>query len=1196
MVGALSDGNRKKSEFQAMVNVWLVIFLILAMIQVIPFEDSIVEEAAASSSWTQSSNTEFKNGELNNVVVTANGDVKLTTQTVFVKDDFDDESNIGFKKNVAVNTTLGEAKLAIMNKTFGGASSEHGYSGYYTSDGGYVLAGCTASYGSGAYDGWLIKMDAVGEVEWERIFGGWGNDLFRTVMETSDGGYIMAGWADSWGAGMGDVWLLKTDSLGNKLWDKTFGGSDHEDSSEVLETSDGGYIVVGYTRSNSWGWSDAYVVKTDSSGNEQWSKRYGGNDSDYGDSIQQTSDGGYMIGAVTSSYSNSWIGIWLVKIDANGNEQWNKTFNCPDGVQGGFVKKTSDGGFIISGTTESYGAGADDIWLIKTDSSGNEQWNRTYGGPKDDGCRLTQQASDGGYIIVGRTRSYSQDFGDIWLVKTDGFGVEQWNESYDLGSYDIPSYVQETIDGGYMVTGTESYDMDNDNIFFFKTDRIGNIQYETGELISTNLLTEHNATSFDILTYETSIPTGTNIKIQFSKDNLSWYNSSGLLNKWDELEDGLDYFNLSSLNWHGGNFYYKINFTSDNLEIPSIQRINLYYTSYFSAGTLESESLDSGGIVNWTSLSWSSTEPPGTEIKFKVRTASDKSSISSKKFLGPDGTTATFYTTPGESIWSGHEGDRWIEYKAYFSTFDTSTTPILHDVTLEYNFLPERPLLDQSMNDTWQNIDKPTFAWTFNDTDSSSQGGFQWQLDDSKYFDSIDFDSGKILSSSTYFTPTFKIPDGIWYWRVKTHDIEGAWGPYSGYSIVKVDTSILPPQELSVSPGVWTSENSFTIDWTYPKDLSGIKRGIYYYIGTSEPTSDSDGTWITNKPFTIADAPEGENNIYLWLEDKVGNIGYLNYSNSTLKLDTIAPEIEHTKVTTCIEGSAIPITAMITDECCGVEEVTLYYKQSSASKFSKIPMVLSDEVYAAEISEDFVTNENLIYYLEAVDNSKPSNTIYYGSAGETEVKPTATTGIEIEISLRPIIVENSPTGKDVSVNTTINVTFSKSMDKPETEIAFSISPKTTGKISWQDEKMIFTPDTILKHNTEYTVTISEDAKDIEDINIAKEFQWSFTTEKKVEIEDKPESEKDGEEIDREYQVKIYGMASFIVVLIIIFLILLLLYLKKEKPPESPPEQPEGASRQTAPVDSGKPPEGVSTEVTDPTNGQRQQEPPNDMLL
>ncbi|MCK5561257.1 MAG: hypothetical protein KAJ51_11705, partial [Thermoplasmata archaeon] len=485
--------------------------------------------------------------------------------------------------------------------------------------------------------------------------------------------------------------------------------------------------------------------------------------------------------------------------------------------------------------------------------------------------RMVKQSSDGGYYIVGMTRSFCVDEGDIWLIKTDNLGIEQWNKTYDCGSYDISSQVQETIDGGYMVTGTESYADDNDNICFFVTDSTGNIQYKDGELISTNLLTGDNATSFDLFIYETSIPTGTNLKIQFSKDNLSWYDSGGQLYGWSLLDEGINYFNLSSLFWQGGGFYYKINFTSDNLEIPSIQWINLYYTNYLSTGTLESEPMDSGGIVNWTSLSWSASEPPGTEIKFKLRTAMDKSSISFKKLLGPDGTTATYYTTSGDLIWSGHEGVRWIQYKGYFSTSDTSTTPILHNVTLEYNYLPSRPLLDESINDTWLNIDRPTFAWTFNDSDSSSQGGFQWQVDDSKRFDSIDFDSGIISSSSSYFTPAFTIPDGIWYWRVKTQDIEGAWGPFSGYSIVKFDTSISTPQELSVTPNVWTSENSFIIDWTYPADLSGIKPGIYYYIGTKEPTSDLDGTWTTDKPVTITDAPEGENNIYLWLEDNTGN-------------------------------------------------------------------------------------------------------------------------------------------------------------------------------------------------------------------------------------------------------------------------------------------------------------------------------------
>jgi hypothetical protein len=219
---------------------------------------------------------------------------------------------------VALFTQYAYAQVRFA-KTYGGTSYDLAYSVQQTSDGGYIVAGFTYSFSAGYSDIFLVKTDANGNIIWAKTYGGTNYNWARSVQQTSDGGYIVAGSTYSFGGGYFDIFLIKTDASGNIIWAKTYGGIYYSDyASSVQQTSDGGYIVAGWTNSFGAGGYDAFLVKTDASGNIIWAKTYGGTNWDYAYSVQQTSDGGYIVAGYTQSFGEGGD-IFLIKTDANGN-------------------------------------------------------------------------------------------------------------------------------------------------------------------------------------------------------------------------------------------------------------------------------------------------------------------------------------------------------------------------------------------------------------------------------------------------------------------------------------------------------------------------------------------------------------------------------------------------------------------------------------------------------------------------------------------------------------------------------------------------------------------------------------------------------------------------------------------------------------------------------------------------------------
>ncbi len=360
-------------------------------------------------------------------------------------------------------------------KTIRGPENEWGNSLIQTSDSGYAIAGTTTSFGAGLSDAYLVKLDANGNLQWTKTIGGKDFEDGYALIQTSDGGYAIAGQTNSFGAGGYDVYLVKLDANGNLQWTKTIGGKKEDvDLKSLIQTADGGYAIAGATNSFGAGNGDVYVVKLDANGNLQWTKTIGGPGDEIGFSLIQTSDGGYAIAGSTTSFGAGDEDVYVVKLDANGNLQWTKTIGGPKRDWGSSLIQTSDGGYAIAGITTSFGAGGWDVYVVKLDASGNLQGTKTIGGKGWDAGLSLIQTSDGGYAIAGYTESFGAGDEDVYVVKLDANGKLQWTKTIGGTNDDRGFSIIQTSDGGYAIAGaTQSFGARGRDVYVIKLDRNG---------------------------------------------------------------------------------------------------------------------------------------------------------------------------------------------------------------------------------------------------------------------------------------------------------------------------------------------------------------------------------------------------------------------------------------------------------------------------------------------------------------------------------------------------------------------------------------------------------------------------------------------------------------------------------------------------------------------------------------------------
>ncbi|TES90273.1 MAG: hypothetical protein E3J87_10340 [Candidatus Cloacimonadota bacterium] len=337
----------------------------------------------------------------------------------------------------------------IWEKLYGGSELDEGYSVKQTSDGGFIIAGYTYSFGNGESDVYVIKTDSEGNELWTQTYGGGLEDEGYSIAITSDGGYIIAGRAESFGNGYSDVYVLRLDSNGDTVWTRVYGTVAIDWGSSVTLTDDGGFIISGAL--SSYNHRDLYLLKFDANGDTIWSRTYHYSGYEEGTSIQQVEDGGYIVSGYASIPGTGDHDIYLLRTDENGDSLWTKTFGGSEWDEGHEVIQTTDGGFIIIGEWESNDN--TDVCLIKVDGSGNEIWTKTYGGSEGDYGYSVRQTADGGYILAARTFSFGEGNGDIYIIKTDANGDTIWTQTYGGDSYDNAFSICETSDAKYVVVG-----------------------------------------------------------------------------------------------------------------------------------------------------------------------------------------------------------------------------------------------------------------------------------------------------------------------------------------------------------------------------------------------------------------------------------------------------------------------------------------------------------------------------------------------------------------------------------------------------------------------------------------------------------------------------------------------------------------------------------------------------------------------
>ena len=380
-------------------------------------------------------------------------------------------------------------------KCLGGSKDDYANSVQQTFDGGYIIAGKSLSlngdvsghHGSSVtFDYWVVKLNADGSLQWQNSLGGTNSDNASSIQQTSDSGFIVAGTSISndgdvsGNHGYFDYWIVKLDVDGNLVWQKSLGGIDDDEATSIQQTSDGGFIVAGFSSSNGGDVSghhatsstyDYWIVRLDPDGNIIWQKSLGGNKNDFAYSIQQTSDAGFIVAGYSESNGGNVSGnhgdedYWIVKLNAGGNIEWQRSLGGSADDEAFAIRETSDEGFVVAGYSFSNdndvsgNHGDNDYWVVKLNAGGNPEWQESLGGSGPEYANSIEETSDGGFVVAGYSYSNNGDVSgnhgsyDYWIVKLDVFGNLVWQECLGGSSSDFAFAIRQTNEGGFIIAG-----------------------------------------------------------------------------------------------------------------------------------------------------------------------------------------------------------------------------------------------------------------------------------------------------------------------------------------------------------------------------------------------------------------------------------------------------------------------------------------------------------------------------------------------------------------------------------------------------------------------------------------------------------------------------------------------------------------------------------------------------------------------
>jgi len=345
------------------------------------------------------------------------------------------------------------AQTTSWARTYEGGGEQGAADVRQTPDGGFLVSGWRRNLGAGYNsDMWLVRLDPSGNIVFQRSLAGPNREEMNRLEQTSDGGFIGIGLSASFGASQHAPLVVKMDASGNIQWQKTYLGSGRDWGAAIKETSDGGYIIAGGTDPSGQGTSLA-VVKIDAAGNIQWQNRHGQNCPNGFDVVPAPDGSGYLVLGLSCSGAGG-EDAWLLKLDLGGNILWQKTYGGSGTDVAFSLQAVSDGGWILAGETSTFGAGGLDGWILKLDGAGNVAWQKSYGGPGAEAFYHIEQTGDGGYIAGGYTTTFASAYQDLWVLKLDASGNVVWQRSYDSGApEDIAFSVRPTADGGFVVAG-----------------------------------------------------------------------------------------------------------------------------------------------------------------------------------------------------------------------------------------------------------------------------------------------------------------------------------------------------------------------------------------------------------------------------------------------------------------------------------------------------------------------------------------------------------------------------------------------------------------------------------------------------------------------------------------------------------------------------------------------------------------------